>query len=325
MNRDAARGEVHVDDGVMTVVEVHVASEQEREVGGILAGHLTDGRASVALAIPALRAEGHRANVTFTHDVWEDVLAELDRDHPDLRIVGWYHSHPGFGIFLSEYDQFIQTNFFSADGMLGLVMDPHTSAQGWFVTRAGAIERLDGDEPVGQPRDRADLPGLGAGVGAQAPADQPIYARSSVLVAAGLVGLLGLGAGWAIANSNAPTGSVEVDPGELAAAEQREAALATELDGLAGRLAEAEAELAATAPPPNSPSSPDAAESGGETATPMVTYRIRRGDTLTGLARSFSSDPDYLRQVVEANPRIEDPDRIEIGQQVAFPVTDAAD
>jgi len=40
----------------------------------------------------------------------------MDAQFADKKIVGWYHSHPGFGIFLSEYDLFIHRNFFTAPG-----------------------------------------------------------------------------------------------------------------------------------------------------------------------------------------------------------------
>ena len=37
--------------------------------------------------------------------------ASLEREHPGLKIVGWYHTHPGFGVEFSEMDLFIQRIF----------------------------------------------------------------------------------------------------------------------------------------------------------------------------------------------------------------------
>ena len=35
-----------------------------------------------------------------------------------LKIVGWYHTHPGFGVEFSEMDLFIQQNFFGGPAQI---------------------------------------------------------------------------------------------------------------------------------------------------------------------------------------------------------------
>jgi proteasome lid subunit RPN8/RPN11 len=298
--------------GVLDAVLAHVGEELEREVGGILAGRLVDDRAQVELAVPALRAEGHRTNVTFTHDVWEDVLATLDRDHPELRIVGWYHSHPGFGIFLSEYDQFIHQNFFPAEGMVALVVDPQTGASGWFATRDAATVRIDGDEPVAEPRDRPSM--------AQ-PAPAPVQGTSSAtgsrtraagaLVAVAAL-LLGFTSGWVVSELDEPTpvDDTAVLREDLAAALERSETLVAEL----AALESAADELRAAA------SSDDAPTAAAEEVA--VVYRVRPGDTLASLAWAFSSDPDYLAELIAANPQLDDPDLLTIGLDLTIPPTD---
>ena len=118
---------------VLDQIIEHVNSSTTAEVGGLLVGSTSDGSAVIVGAIPALDAASGSANVTFTHEVWEKVLPIVDRDFPGQSIVGWYHSHPGFGIFLSEYDLFIHRNFFSAPEMVALVIDPLKGEGGWFV------------------------------------------------------------------------------------------------------------------------------------------------------------------------------------------------
>lgn len=308
-----------VSDEVLAAVHDHVDGELEREVGGILAGRLVDGCAQVELAIPALRAEGHRTNVTFTHDVWEDVLAVLDRDHPELRIVGWYHSHPGFGIFLSAHDLFIQENFFPAEGMVALVVDPHTGASGWFATRAGEVVRLDGDQPVGAPRDRAAVPPASA---ASTPSARPTRGARSLL-AAGAV-LAGFTVGWAVGQSSAPpavtpdttpaddvggrdgSDRVEQLTAELEAAATREDTLQRQLTDTGQTVTDLESELA---------------QAPGEPAGAAAVYRVRAGDTLGALARAFSDEADYLERLTTANPQLDDPDVLTIGQPLTLPPT----
>jgi proteasome lid subunit RPN8/RPN11 len=327
-------------DGVMDAVLAHVGEDLEREVGGILAGRLTDDRAHVELAVPALRAEGHRTNVTFTHDVWEDVLAKLDRDHPELRIVGWYHSHPGFGIFLSEYDQFIQQNFFPAEGMVALVVDPQTGASGWFATRDAATVRVDGGEPVAEPRDRPSMerPAPAGVAGASSTTGSRTRAAGALVVAAAL--LLGFTGGWVVTELNGPTPVDDTAPllADLAAALDHGEALEAELADLeaatdalraaaaADEASAADDEAAAEDRATDGASATEATE-GGETGAsgptpPSVVYRVRPGDTLASLAWAFSRDPDYLATLIAANPQLDDPDLITIGLDLTIPPAD---
>lgn len=138
-------------------VHEHVHSDTENEVGGVLVGRLRDGVAEIRHVLPALEAVGGAAQLTFTHEVWEQLLSTVDREHPDEQIVGWYHSHPGHGIFLSSFDQFIHENFFSAPGMVALVVDPRDDAFGWFGWDDGGLTRLGSGLPVDRP-DRAEIP-----------------------------------------------------------------------------------------------------------------------------------------------------------------------
>src|SRR4051812_46695751 len=94
-------------------------------------------------AIPAISADEQRATLTFTQDSWAHVHRTLDAEFPeDEQIVGWYHSHPGFGIFLSGHDLFIHKNFFDGPSQIALVVDPHAGTQGVFVWRDDEVAPL---------------------------------------------------------------------------------------------------------------------------------------------------------------------------------------
>ena len=74
------------------------------------------GRVTVSGVVPATTAIGRVASLTFTHETWDEVDREMAAHFPELEIVGWYHSHPRFGIFLSSHDLLIHENFFSQPG-----------------------------------------------------------------------------------------------------------------------------------------------------------------------------------------------------------------
>jgi proteasome lid subunit RPN8/RPN11 len=121
----------------------HTFANEDREVGGVLVGHFDDGDLPyVTASIAALEADGQRASVTFTHDAWATIHAKMDADYPGQQIVGWYHSHPGFGIFLSSFDEFIHQNFFSDRRQIAYVVDPHAGTEGVFHWKSGQLATL---------------------------------------------------------------------------------------------------------------------------------------------------------------------------------------
>jgi proteasome lid subunit RPN8/RPN11 len=82
-------------------------------------------------------SSGRNAQVTFTSETWTDIHQQMETRFPKLRILGWYHSHPGFGIFLSEMDVFIHEHFFAASWQIAFVDDPKSTDRGLFVWRGG--------------------------------------------------------------------------------------------------------------------------------------------------------------------------------------------
>jgi proteasome lid subunit RPN8/RPN11 len=120
-----------------SIIYQHVFSNADREVGGVLVGRIAHQGAQPTItgAIPAIAADEQRAALTFTQDSWEHVHRVMDSEYPNERIVGWYHSHPAFGIFLSGHDLFIHRNFFGDRSQIALVIDPIAQEEGVFAWR----------------------------------------------------------------------------------------------------------------------------------------------------------------------------------------------
>lgn len=131
-----------VDSEVVRQIRQHARSSSKTEVCGVLIGQDRDQRIEVAACIEGQDADEAGAHVTFTQDTWEHIYAVKDKKYPEARIVGWYHSHPGFGVFLSDHDTFIHKNFFSSPGQVAWVFDPHSDEEGCFGWVGGRIERL---------------------------------------------------------------------------------------------------------------------------------------------------------------------------------------
>jgi proteasome lid subunit RPN8/RPN11 len=131
-----------VDSEVVRQIRQHARSSSKTEVCGVLIGQDRNHRIEVAACIEGQNAEEAGAHVTFTQDTWEHIYAIKDQKYPEERIVGWYHSHPGFGVFLSDHDTFIHRNFFSSPGQVAWVFDPHSDEEGCFGWAGDRIERL---------------------------------------------------------------------------------------------------------------------------------------------------------------------------------------
>lgn len=136
-------------------IRQHCRTSMKAEVCGVLIGTEHGTTTSVAACIAGVNAAQGGAHVTFTQDTWEHIYKVKDEQYPNERIVGWYHSHPGFGVFLSDHDTFIQTNFFSSPQQIAWVYDPHTDEEGCFGWKNGVIAKIDDvafrfEEPVGE-------------------------------------------------------------------------------------------------------------------------------------------------------------------------------
>ena len=130
-----------LDGAIGDAIHHHVFSNADREVGGVLIGRVGrhGGPPLVLASIEAMNAGEARASLTFTQDTWTYVHSVIERDYAEDQIVGWYHSHPGFGIFLSEHDLFIHRNFFSDASQIALVVDPLAGTEGVFGWQDGEI------------------------------------------------------------------------------------------------------------------------------------------------------------------------------------------
>jgi proteasome lid subunit RPN8/RPN11 len=131
-----------IDNEVTRRIRQHARAHMKTEVCGVLIGEMNDGVVQVQASIEALNAAQAGTHVTFTQDAWEAIYKVKDETYPDDRIVGWYHSHPGFGVFLSEHDTFIHQNFFSSPDQVAWVYDPHTDEEGCFGWIDGCLHRV---------------------------------------------------------------------------------------------------------------------------------------------------------------------------------------
>jgi proteasome lid subunit RPN8/RPN11 len=126
-------------------ISLHAAGELDDEVGGALVGLWCVDRDSreqfvvVQHMLPAHHTRQGSVYLTFTQDTLVDFHDELEKNFEGKRIVGWYHTHPRMGIFLSHYDTFLHNNFFPEPWQVALVVEPHKSLGGFFIRSANGL------------------------------------------------------------------------------------------------------------------------------------------------------------------------------------------
>jgi proteasome lid subunit RPN8/RPN11 len=110
---------------------------------GLLLGEILTWRGegyAMARDVATAPLEATAVHVRFDAERLEELCASLEMCRFRYVIVGWYHSHPGYGCFLSDTDLATQS-MFSEPEHCALVVDPLQKEMAAFHLREGyAIE-----------------------------------------------------------------------------------------------------------------------------------------------------------------------------------------
>ena len=143
-----ANKEIYISQKTYKEIQQFTKNKTQIESGGILVGDVIEefGKTNIIIHgfIEAKYSEGTPTTLKFTHETWKYVHTRIDKCFPSMKIVGWIHTHPSFGIFLSEYDKFIQGNFFNDKNQIAYVVDPIQKTEGFFYWKNEEIERCKG-------------------------------------------------------------------------------------------------------------------------------------------------------------------------------------
>ena len=108
------------------------AKGTENEVIGLLIGHYKDGILYIEKAVSGEQESTSTRVKLFSHTTAKIVDKIMNKEIDGL-IIGWYHSHPGYGIFMSDTDIQTQSRFHQfSDNVIALVLEPTTNEVGMF-------------------------------------------------------------------------------------------------------------------------------------------------------------------------------------------------
>lgn len=130
---------IFIDERVVNLIKLHAASNETVEVGGVLIGSYAQDKEPdtfsvfITDVIAAEKAVSSQTSVEITAEAWAGIWKKIDNRFPDQRIiVGWYHSHPNMGIYLSNSDMMTHTRNFPQKWLVALVIDTIRDEWGLF-------------------------------------------------------------------------------------------------------------------------------------------------------------------------------------------------
>ena len=139
---------IYISQSVYKEIHKFTKNKTTNESGGMLIGTVVEefGKTNIVISgfVEAKFCEATPTTLKFTHETWKFVHKEIEKKHKGKKIVGWIHTHPDFGIFLSEYDKFIHQNFFSEAYQVAYVVDPIQDIEGFYFWINGNIEKCKG-------------------------------------------------------------------------------------------------------------------------------------------------------------------------------------
>ena len=120
-------------------MQAHARQEILREQAGILYGQAyLDEKRRHYLAVTssfAVDTQADSVHFKFHHASWEQVWSKIE---PGANVVGWYHTHPDMGVFLSQTDLRTQQLYFQAPWQIAIVIDPVSRETGVFCGIKGS-------------------------------------------------------------------------------------------------------------------------------------------------------------------------------------------
>ena len=127
---------VLVSQGALRQIDEHGKSNLQAELGGALLGQAYRYEdkvfVEVLAALPAVSQDHGPVHFTFSADSWTQLHQDRAEQYPNLDIVGWFHTHPGLGVFYSSDDVVVHSAAFTLPWHVGLVVDPVIGEAGFF-------------------------------------------------------------------------------------------------------------------------------------------------------------------------------------------------
>jgi proteasome lid subunit RPN8/RPN11 len=153
---------IYIRQNIMQNIK-ELCSKSESEIFGYLVGSILSWNGNIYIVIEesifiqgAVHSDKYStAQIEGTAGEYQNEFQKLKKmkKKENLRIVGWWHSHPNFGCFLSSTDLLTQRSFFHKPYQVALVVDPirnefeffviDNSKKNGYISRSYAIVKMN--------------------------------------------------------------------------------------------------------------------------------------------------------------------------------------
>ncbi|MEZ4883384.1 MAG: hypothetical protein R3E32_01515 [Chitinophagales bacterium] len=138
--KDTAVSEVYIELNCASKIDYFVENEGFSkdnetgvipEIGGFLLGYyelipnMDTYRVSLEKFVPVTPERNGLYQIKFGTKAWQEYDMATQR-YADLNLIGWFHTHPGHGLFLSTPDISIHEGFFKEPYQFAMEQDPNT-------------------------------------------------------------------------------------------------------------------------------------------------------------------------------------------------------
>jgi proteasome lid subunit RPN8/RPN11 len=130
---------------VLAKTHAHVSTDLVNELGGFLLGNRylcpnTKVRfVQIDNYMPAKHASSGPISIEFMNETFQDFIDQKESKFRWKEALGWYHSHPDKGAFLSTKDDEVHRVRFPSQWTVALVIDPNKKEGGFFCWRDGKL------------------------------------------------------------------------------------------------------------------------------------------------------------------------------------------
>jgi proteasome lid subunit RPN8/RPN11 len=119
--------------------------DTSREQAGLLLGRWEKGaEGPYLLVVEALEAGIGDGASRFSERSWSHARRVARHRYPDLKVVGWFHTHPGTGLDLSEEEKSVHRKFFPESYQVVYVVDPVRRERNFHAWNQGQLRACRG-------------------------------------------------------------------------------------------------------------------------------------------------------------------------------------
>lgn len=138
---------IYLEDYVYTYLYQYAKTNRGEEKGAVLVGYYTEELGKKAAIISGaiqfedLFCEGE---VLVTEPQIKEMQKKINRYFPDCELMGWMHTQPGYGIFLTTQDIRIHQDYFRESYQSFMIIDPIENAEAFFIWDEEEIKSAEG-------------------------------------------------------------------------------------------------------------------------------------------------------------------------------------